>query len=242
MESFITNLRLSAGIHKCEIKPFKVNEGDYVGFKFTENAGGPFSIERASYYVEHHVDENIEIEEIMHFTPCTNHGITVTFTVNHNEKRDKPIEKNNFVRSNMEMNKINNEEKEVTATSIHDYLSTPSDDNKPLITDKRQRLSIAVSFRQDLTNLTPFQQRDNMLRENTITQDYWQVLIEKIMREERDEPNREKKVRFKHEHGSVKLQKQQEKLIELLEKSINKNQDMSQRDSFNSSYDNYSVS
>ncbi|CAF1519041.1 unnamed protein product, partial [Rotaria sordida] len=68
---------------------------------------------------------------------------------------------------------MNNEEKEITATPIHDYLSTPFDDNKPLITDKRRRSSTTVSFRQDLTNLTPFQQRDNMLRESTIAQDYW---------------------------------------------------------------------
>ncbi|CAF1435630.1 unnamed protein product [Rotaria sordida] len=60
MESFVTNLRPSVGIQKFEIKPFKVLDGDYVGFKFTENTGCPFSIECASYYVEHNIDQNIE--------------------------------------------------------------------------------------------------------------------------------------------------------------------------------------
>ncbi|CAF3781149.1 unnamed protein product [Rotaria sp. Silwood1] len=237
IESFVTNLRPSVGIQKFEIKPFKVHDGDYVGFKFTENAGGPFSVESASYYIEQNIDQNIEKEQVMHFTPCANHGITVTFTLNSKQNRNKC-----FVGANVEMNKMNNEKKEITTTSIHHYISTPPDDIKPLITNKRRRSSIAVSFRQDLTKLTPFKQRDNMLRESTIAQDYWQSLIENIMREERDDSNREKKARFTHEHDSVKLQKQQEKLIELAEKTINENQNISRMNSFNSFYDNNPIS
>ncbi|CAF4741965.1 unnamed protein product [Rotaria sp. Silwood2] len=88
----------------------------------------------------------------------------------------------------------------------------------------------------------PFQQRDNMLRESTIAQDYWQSLINKIMKEERDDSNREKKARFKHEHDSVELQKQKNKLIELLENTIDKNQHISPTNSLNSSYENYPMS
>ncbi|CAF4627442.1 unnamed protein product, partial [Rotaria sp. Silwood2] len=226
----------SVGIQKFEIEPFIVHYGDYVGFKFTENAGGPFSIECTSYYIEHIIDQNIE-GEVMHFTPCANHGITVTFTLNHKESRNKY-----FVRSYLEMSKMNNEEKEITATSTYRNFSISSDDNKPLITDKRRRSSITVSFRQDLTNVTPFQQRDNMLRESTIAQEYWQSLIENIMKEEQDNSNREKKARFKHEHDSVELQKQQKKLIVLLEKTVNKNQHISPTNSLNSSYENYPMS
>ncbi|CAF4204925.1 unnamed protein product [Rotaria sp. Silwood2] len=236
IESFVTNLRPSVGIQKFEIEPFIVHYGDYVGFKFTENAGGPFSIECTSYYIEHIIDQNIE-GEVMHFTPCANHGITVTFTLNHKESRNKY-----FVRSYLEMSKMNNEEKEITATSTYRNFSISSDDNKPLITDKRRRSSITVSFRQDLTNVTPFQQRDNMLRESTIAQEYWQSLIENIMKEEQDNSNREKKARFKHEHDSVELQKQQKKLIVLLEKTVNKNQHISPTNSLNSSYENYPMS
>ncbi|CAF2989728.1 unnamed protein product [Rotaria sp. Silwood2] len=236
IESFVTNLRPSVGIQKFEIEPFRVHYGDYVGFKFTENAGCPFSIECASYYVEHIIDQNIE-REVMHFTPSPKHGITVTFTLNHKKSKNKY-----FIRSDLEMNKMNNEEIKITTTSTDRNFSIPFDDNKPLITDKRRRISIDVSFRQDLSNGMPFQQRDNMLRESTIAQDYWQSLINKIMKEERDDSNREKKARFKHEHDSVELQKQKNKLIELLENTIDKNQHISPTNSLNSSYENYPMS
>ncbi|CAF3085598.1 unnamed protein product [Rotaria socialis] len=227
VDSFVTNLRPSVGIQKYQVKPFKVQKGDYVGFKFTKNAGDPFTIKHASYYVEHNVDQSIETKEIMHFNPCANHGITATYTMSHDENRDDSIRKNNFILF-----------KRKTAYSSHVGLTPSSDDKKQLIIDKSGRSSIAVPVRQDLTNLTQFQQRDNMLRESSIAQDYLQLVIENIMREERDDSSRERKSRFKNEQESLKLQNQQEKLIELLQKTINKNQNRSPKNSCSSSYDN----
>ncbi|CAF2110866.1 unnamed protein product, partial [Rotaria magnacalcarata] len=227
VDSFVTNLRPSVGIQKYQVKPFKVQKGDYVGFKFTKNAGDPFTIKHASYYVEHNVDQSIETKEIMHFNQCANHGITATYTMSHDENRDDSIRKNNFILF-----------KRKTAYSSHVGLTPSSDDKKQLIIDKSGRSSIAVPVRQDLTNLTQFQQRDNMLRESSIAQDYLQLVIENIMREERDDSSRERKSRFKNEQESLKLQNQQEKLIELLQKTINKNQNRSPKNSCSSSYDN----
>ncbi|CAM4760708.1 unnamed protein product [Rotaria magnacalcarata] len=227
VDSFVTNLRPSVGIQKYQVKPFKVQKGDYVGFKFTKNAGDPFTIKHASYYVEHNVDQSIETKEIMHFNQCANHGITATYTMSHDENRDDSIRKNNFILF-----------KRKTAYSSHVGLTPSSDDKKQLIIDKSGRSSIAVPVRQDLTNLTQFQQRDNMLRESSIAQDYLQLVIENIMREERDDSSRGRKSRFKNEQESLKLQNQQEKLIELLQKTINKNQNRSPKNSCSSSYDN----
>ncbi|CAF3743141.1 unnamed protein product [Rotaria socialis] len=221
------HLRPSVGIQKYQVKPFKVQKGDYVGFKFTKNAGDPFTIKHASYYVEHNVDQSIETKEIMHFNPCANHGITATYTMSHDENKDDSIRKNNFILF-----------KRKTAYSSHVGLTPSSDDKKQLIIDKSGRSSIAVPVRQDLTNLTQFQQRDNMLRESSIAQDYLQLVIENIMREERDDSSRERKSRFKNEQESLKLQNQQEKLIELLQKTNNKNQNRSPKNSCSSSYDN----
>ncbi|CAF1661784.1 unnamed protein product [Rotaria magnacalcarata] len=246
VNSFVTNVRPSVGIQKFQVKPFKVQKGDYVGFKFPKNAGDPFTIKHASYYVEHNVDQSIETEEIMHFTQCANHGITVTYTMSRGENRDDSIRKNNFILFEKE-----------TASSSHVGLTPSSDDKKQLIVDKSGSSSIAVPVRQDLTSkrakvndslaltlsfllldLTQFQQRDNMLRESSIVQDYLQLVIENIMREERDDSSRERKARFKNEQESLKLQNQQEKLIELLQKTINKSQNRSPMNSCSSYYDN----
>ncbi len=68
-----------------------------------------------------------------------------------------------------------------------------------------------------------------MLRESSIAHDYWQLLLKDIMQEKQDEFGREKKTRFKYKQQGVELHQQQEKLIELLEKKIDKSQDTAQK-------------
>lgn len=82
--------------------------------------------------------------------------------------------------------------------------------------------------------MIPFQQRDNMLRESSIAHDYWQCIIENIMKEEQEKFSRERRARFKRERESVETNERQQKLINLLDKTINKINDSSSMNNNNS--------
>ncbi len=71
-------------------------------------------------------------------------------------------------------------------------------------------------------DLTKFQERDNMLRESSIAQDYWQRELKHIIEQERDEVDREKKAQVMHEQARIQLCKQQEELIQQLNTVIEK--------------------
>ena len=69
--------------------------------------------------------------------------------------------------------------------------------------------------------LTKFQERDNILRECRVAQDYWQLELEHILAEE-GELSHEQRGPITCDNERIKLQEQQQELMELL-KNIRKN-------------------
>jgi hypothetical protein len=93
MDSTITNLKLSTGIQTMAFNEFNVEEDDYIGFKFGENAGSPFTVECTSYYTKHDHENDLEEQEIL-FTQCASHGISVSFSIKSRRDTHKYVSRN----------------------------------------------------------------------------------------------------------------------------------------------------
>jgi hypothetical protein len=203
-DSIITNLKISKGIQKAAINEISVQEGEYIGFKFGTNAGSPFTTECTSYYTND-VLENSEQEHKILFTQCINHGISVSFSIK-NHRDTKKSSKRKITGETNEEQFLMQVEQHVTKAKQKPLRTLDSNIN--LITENE-----SIFCRCLFLDLTKFQERDNMLRESSIAQEHWQRQLQRIIDQERDEVDREKKAQVMH---TQELIEQMNKLNEKL--------------------------
>jgi hypothetical protein len=214
----ISDLKESIGEQTFKVE-IRVERGDYLGFNFDNQAGNPFALERDSYFakilssfnssrhsVSHMTDMNNIYEEPI-FTHCVNQGISVCFTIK--DTRDIKENIRNKFKQWRHSHSADGNELNVLTTPRRQQLHSS-------YYSKRLLITFSKIFRLDLTK---FQEHDNMLRETSIAQDHWELELEIIKEEERDEIGREKISLLRTNQNKHKYEKKQLTVREILNKS-----------------------
>ena len=149
--STITDLNLSPGIQTMVFDEFNVEEDDYIGLKFGENAGSPFTVERTSYFTKHD-HENDRDEQGILFTHCASYGIAVSFSMKNRRDAHKDVSEN-VVDKSIEkplMSDIQESHQEITprqSTPLRDSSIPIEQFTKP----KKQQSSVTIANGKQFT-------------------------------------------------------------------------------------------